>query len=110
MFPKTYKLSPNDFRRVYDKGTKVRGEFGMLIVLKDSVLDHYRIGFVVNNKVGNAVQRHLLTRRLKSLFRRYDKSIPLPPMLFEYVAFKQSSKYELLEKEFINQLNTVSKK
>jgi ribonuclease P protein component len=108
MLPKQYRLSPKDFQRVYKNGFKVRGEFGMLIGLKEAELDSPKIGFVVNTKVGNAVVRHGMTRRLREIsVKELSKS---PTLLYEYIAFKNPEKFSDLEMELSSQFAQISKK
>ncbi|MBI2357292.1 ribonuclease P protein component [Candidatus Dojkabacteria bacterium] len=106
MFPKNQKLSSKEFKYVYERGFKVKGEFGMLIGLTSPDISTYKVGFVVNSKIGNAVYRHLATRRLRSVFREI-LSKETPPLLYEYVAFKYPDKYESLKAELSKQIKEV---
>jgi ribonuclease P protein component len=53
-------------------GAKVRRESGPLLVYAlPNELDHLRIGLSVGRRVGNAVRRNLVKRRLREAFRRH---------------------------------------
>lgn len=88
MLPKKYKLPAKDFRSVYSRGLKFRGKYGMLIASPSSVPS--RFGFVLNKKIGNAVQRHRMTRLLRVAVMDLVKELELDnyKLNFEYVAFE----------------------
>ena len=56
----------SDFQRVYSAR---HGRHGRLMVVhwRDNQLEHPRIGYSVSTKVGGAVQRNLVKRRLRAL-------------------------------------------
>ena len=108
MLPKKFRLPPKEFQRVYKRGVKARGEYGMLIGLKDETIEGPKFGFVVNSKIGNAVQRHAMTRRLREVAVAQAGELE-SPILFEYVAFKFTKDQAVLEKEFATQLQQVIK-
>jgi ribonuclease P protein component len=114
MLKKEYRLiSSRDFKVIYRYGVKIRGEYGMLIVLPPQELctDPPRFGFVVNKKVGNAVIRHLVTRRLRSLVHKIipEYSDFFNGYRFSYISFKEESDFSKLEKEFRWQLEKGKK-
>ncbi len=63
------KLNVNrDFQRVYSRGkSRVTGYF--VIYYLPQKLGYHRIGFTVSRKIGGAVVRNRVRRRLKELFR-----------------------------------------
>ncbi|NTV77823.1 MAG: ribonuclease P protein component [Clostridiales bacterium] len=79
MLPKKYKLPAKDFRYVYSKGLKFRGQYGMLVALASSSTPKF--GFVLNKKVGNAVQRHRMTRLLRVIVMELVQELELDYLL-----------------------------
>lgn len=106
MFPKKHKLSSNDFKLVYDKGRKFKGEFGQIITLSLPAITEYKVGFVVNKKIGGAVERHLTTRRLRSLFRKQIELFPTP-LYYQYISFKYPDNFKLLEDDISDQFKRI---
>jgi len=98
MLPRKNRLNKNHFKELYDFGKKFRGEYGMLIVRKKENLPQAQFAFVVSKKVGNAVQRHKMTRLLREIARKkIEKGNGIESI---YVAFKYCNEYEKLEKDF----------
>ncbi len=100
MLPRKNRLHPNRFKQVFNKGKKTRGEYGMLMVLKGSQGDS-QIAFVVSKKIGNAVQRHRMTRLLRDISKEYIERVKNFNMV--YVAYKYCNDYEELQKDFSKQ-------
>ena len=67
MLAKKYRLTKRgSFRYVYGKGERVgRGPLGLVFIKSKSL----RVGFSVSNKVGCAVERNKLKRRLRAICR-----------------------------------------
>ena len=111
MLPKQHRLSNKDFKKLFQNGEKIRGEFGMLIhTTEGSPTSPALFGFVVNKKVGNAVERHGLTRQLRSLAMdaiKSDKEM-FSGKKFQYIAFKKPKAFSELKKEFENQIAKIS--
>lgn len=109
MLPKKYRLSAKDFRYVYSKGIKYRGKYGMLIASRSSSTP--RFGFVLNKKVGNAIQRHRMTRLLRVSAMELVKEMELDNYKynFEYVAFEFCNIKEDLKAELKGQLQSAIK-
>ena len=61
------------FRRLYYKGKKVVGKQLVLYYLQTK--DEPQIGYTVRKKVGKAVVRNKVRRRIKESFRGYEKSL-----------------------------------
>lgn len=108
MLPKQYRLSPKDFQRVYKNGFKIKGEFGMLVGLKDSVVDSPKLGIVVNKKVGNAVVRHRTTRQIREIGVQILKTSL--PLFYEYISFKPVEKIDDLKKELSLQFEQIQER
>jgi len=71
-FPRDRRLlSKAQFDAVFRGGRKVvRPSLILFLLARDSAEQHSRIGLAVSRKVGNAVVRNLLRRRVKDIFRR----------------------------------------
>ncbi len=59
-----------DFKRLYAQGRRFRSPLLTLVVLQQPPGGGVRVAFVVSNKVGKAVTRNKLRRRLREAFRR----------------------------------------
>ena len=49
---------------------------GFKIVVRDNGMGHPRLGLAVSRKVGNAVVRNKMKRRLREIFRRHRDAFP----------------------------------
>lgn len=69
VFPRSHRLSGRRaFERVHARRT--RSEAGCLLVYGiPNDVSHSRIGFAINRKVGNAITRNRIKRRLREAFR-----------------------------------------
>jgi ribonuclease P protein component len=74
-----------DFRRVREDGVSHRGKWLVLGVLRDSREPSFRVGFVTSRRVGGAVTRNLVRRRLRSVLSEVGDRI-LPGHLIVTVA------------------------
>ncbi|HHX03131.1 MAG TPA: ribonuclease P protein component [Tissierellia bacterium] len=70
------KLNNNrDFQRVYSRGRSLVTRYFVIYYLPQKV-GHHRIGFTVSRKIGGAVVRNRVRRRLKEMFRLINPSLP----------------------------------
>ncbi len=77
-FPKTQRLTRSaEFLRVKTEGETQRGAFMILAVLKpgDGESIRFRAGFVTSKRVGGAVVRNRVRRRLREIVRRYQHAV-----------------------------------
>ncbi len=75
-FPQSLRLRRRkDFLRVQDQGVKVSVDPLLALALKNS-LNVTRLGITVSIKVGNAVLRNRIRRRLREIFRRRRDLFP----------------------------------
>jgi ribonuclease P protein component len=64
-----------DFQLVMSHGSRSRGKLvTVLALLRDDDQSIGRVGITVSKKVGNAVQRNLVRRRIKSIIRNFSLS------------------------------------
>lgn len=81
----------------------------MLIALP-SLETEPRFGFVVSKKIGNAVKRHNMTRRLRYISMDLSKKYEVKKLSFQYVAFQFPENFSDLRDEFEKQLRTLTHK
>jgi ribonuclease P protein component len=74
----------------------------MLVVLPYSSGITPKFGFVVSKKIGNAPQRHRMTRLLRDIVHKSVKEFDLNDngYVYEYIAFKFCNDYHTLNKSF----------
>ena len=73
--PRTRRLLKRaDFERVRREGAFVRGSLVSLGCLKVDG-DELRAGFVTSRRIGNAVVRNRVRRRLREIFRRHQQQL-----------------------------------
>jgi ribonuclease P protein component len=69
-FPKTKRLvRPVEFTRVKNEGTTHRGRALLLGVLPQKEEKFFRVGFVTSKRIGGAVVRNRVRRRLRDIVR-----------------------------------------
>lgn len=104
MLPQRNKLNPIKFKSVLNQGIKIRGEYGMLVILRDKG-GSFKIGFIVSKKIGNAVARNRMTRLLREIVKKNLSE--LNNIEAVYVAYKYCNNYEQLQKDLDNQIATI---
>lgn len=77
-FPKGVRLKRRgEFLKVQERGAKVSADCLLVLVLPNGRADGVtRLGLTVSTKVGNAVVRNRLRRRLRELFRTRKDALP----------------------------------
>lgn len=74
LFPKSKRLvRPADFDLVRSEGRAQRGKFLILGVATDRA--DFRAGFVTSKRIGGAVVRNRVRRRLREIVRQHQKEI-----------------------------------
>jgi ribonuclease P protein component len=68
-----------DYLHCYRTGRRRHGGLAILYFAPNQ-LGHPRIGITASRKVGKAVIRHRLKRRIKEIYRRWTDRGKLPPM------------------------------
>jgi ribonuclease P protein component len=76
-FPKSRRLTlDSEFKRVRMQGSAVRGEMLTLGFLKNAEpIPTARAGFITSRRVGGAVMRNRVRRRLREIFRKHQHEI-----------------------------------
>jgi len=105
MLPSKHRLDAKYFKKIYTEGKKYRGEYGMLVT-KDSNQEYAQFAYVISKKIGNAVQRHRMTRLLRqiTLETLSTYSLEQKPLQCQYVGFKYCDSYEKLKEEYSKQI------
>ena len=77
-FPQSVRLRRRaEFLKVQERGQKIQADCFLALVLPNQRPDGLtRAGFTVSTKVGNAVVRNRIRRRLRELFRTRRESLP----------------------------------
>jgi ribonuclease P protein component len=98
-----------EFERVYRKGSVYRGRLFSVHALPNSV-GRPRLGLSVSKKVGTAVKRNAVRRRLKEIFRSTSDMLPeeLDFVVSARPAAAEASFSELNE-EFLYALHRLNK-
>jgi ribonuclease P protein component len=66
---KKYRLRKNlDFRKVYNKGKNFWNR-NLVLYVKKNELEETRLGITVTKKIGNAVVRNKVRRRIREIYR-----------------------------------------
>ena len=83
MKSKILALSKNDDFKALVKGNKLSNKYATVFfkVIKNTNKKKLNISFVAKKKIGNAVQRNKIKRRLKNIFINLEKKIK---MNFDY--------------------------
>lgn len=102
MLQKRYRLPSKLFPYIYEKGKKIRDDYGMLVVTPYSSEITPKFGFVVSKKIGNAPKRNRMTRLLRNIVHESIKEFELNDngQIYEYIAFKFCNDYSVLKKSF----------
>jgi len=68
----TYSLTKNfEFRRLYNKGKSAASKCVVVYCMKNRRTEN-RLGITVSTKLGGAVQRNRIRRRLKEIYRLHE--------------------------------------
>jgi len=85
-FPRAARLARTaEFARVRAKGRSVHGKFMVLTVLQLAAEDPTRVGLITSRRVGGAVERNRVRRRLREIVRN-DRPQVVPGFWFTLVA------------------------
>lgn len=89
------------FRRAYRKGVSAV-ESCLVVYVRPNRAEQNRLGFTVTNKVGKAVTRNLVRRRLRAIYRLHEDGLK-SGFDIVIVARPRAAKvsYQRLEEEFL---------
>ncbi|GEA14462.1 hypothetical protein E308F_07040 [Moorella sp. E308F] len=95
-------VKARDFHRVYRQGRKISGKI-LKMYYAPNICGQTRFGFSISKKVGKAVKRNLLKRRLREICRKHLTSFQ-PGLDVVLVARENAvqSSYNELEQEVLN--------
>jgi ribonuclease P protein component len=75
-FPKSRRLTRSaDFERVKKEGRAERGRMLILSVLPAQDRHHLRAGFVTSKRIGSAVVRNRVRRKLREIVRKHQPDV-----------------------------------
>ena len=73
----TSSLKKNhEFKRLYNKGKSAVSQFAVVYIRRNGKQEN-RLGITVSTKVGNAVHRNKVRRRLKEIYRLNEEKLAL---------------------------------
>lgn len=71
----TSSLKKNyEFKRLYNKGKNAASQYAVVYCRKNGRAEN-RLGITVSTKIGKAVQRNRIRRRLKEIYRLNEKNL-----------------------------------
>ena len=102
-FPKTRRLTHrSEYERVKRVGITQRGKLLMLNAMPTENSDPWRAGFVTSGRLGGAVVRNRVRRRLREIVRRHQRE-PRQGVWFVIIARYEAAaaSYDALEDEWL---------
>ena len=73
-FPRARRITRrSDFQRVRRKGRSYRGRHMIVGVLSDREIRSLKVGYITTRRVGNAVARSSIRRRLRGIVQRHGE-------------------------------------
>ena len=98
-----------EFERVYRKGSAYRGKLFSVHVLPNT-MGKPRLGLSVSKKVGTAVNRNKVRRRLKEVFRSSAAELPSDTdIVISARPAAAEASFEELNEEFLRSLRKLNK-
>lgn len=92
----------HDFRRLYSKGKSLAMP-SVVVYFRRTDRDFSQLGITVSTKVGKAVQRNLIRRRLKEIYRLNEDKLPTGLDIVVVARVKSRFvSYQQLEREFLD--------
>ncbi len=98
-----------DFQRVRLEGDSIRGTFVAIGFLKDENLITAQFGFVTSRRVGGAVVRNRVRRRLREVVRKHQHEVR-PSLLIITIAHARAgvATHAQLEQDWLRLANRAS--
>ena len=100
-----------EYQRCYRQGRRRHGALAIVYFVPNE-LRHPRIGITASRKVGNAVARHRLKRRVKEIYRRWSERDGLAPLdlVVHLKPAAASSDFSSLRKDLLRLLGGLRKR
>ncbi|EOL49205.1 ribonuclease P protein component [Enterococcus phoeniculicola] len=104
---KTYRVKKErEFQRVFQEGTSFANRRFVVYRLEKPAQEHFRVGISVGKKIGNAVERNAVKRKIRaSLFEIKER---IDPEL-DFIVIARPKTNELSSKEILSNLEHVLK-
>jgi len=98
---------PKDFRRTYQYGQKVVSPF-LVMYYRTNGADNYRIGFSVSKKIGKAVVRNKIKRRLREVCRINEGKFPQGvDIIFVARSRVKEADFRVIEKDLLRMIKKI---
>ncbi len=110
MLKKKYRISEKKyFDKIYKLGVKIKGKFGMLVVLQQKDLENCEFGIVIGKKIGKAHERNKFKRRIRNIFQSLLNEGFFEGKSFRiiYIAFEKPSDFVSLQEELLQQFKKI---
>jgi len=106
--PKERIRKKRDFLLIYKNGNRYRDRYFTVVFLSND-LKYSRLAVVVSKKVGNAVKRNKIKRRIKALFRRNkDLLKDSKDLIFIVKPNIVKASWEILRKDYIKAIEHMN--
>lgn len=93
----------HEFKRVYNKGASVSGQNLVVYCRRWRDRDKNRLGLTVSTKVGKAVQRNKIRRRLKEIYRLNEEKLSTGwDIILVARVRSRNAGYSELERDFLS--------
>jgi ribonuclease P protein component len=90
-FPKAARLAQTaEFQKLKRSGTSIHGKFVVLSVLREQSIAGARIGLITSRRVGGAVVRNRVRRRLREIVRA-DRALLVPDCWLVLIARQRAA-------------------
>jgi len=87
-----------EFQTVRQKGQSAAGRYLVIGTLEDPSAQDRNLGLITSKKVGNAVTRNLIRRRLREIIRKWGDHLP-PQQMVVTIARWRAAEATLIELE-----------
>ena len=87
-----------EFRRLYSKGKSCANAY-LVVYCRKNRAGRSRIGYTVSNKVGHAVVRNRIRRRLREIYLLHERQIARG---YDLVVVSRTADYHQLEAAFLS--------
>ena len=110
-FPRSSRLtSRRQFLEIYDRGQKVISESFVLFGLPND-LGRCRLGITVTRRIGSAVRRNRIKRRLREVFRLHRSALaPAIDLVINARGGSEARPFAELEAEFVTKFAQLARR